>query len=125
MPRKQGKVVPEGSGPVPQHDEFGPEQPKLVDMYRVFEERFDRQLNIIKIHFDQQDEKLDELTKKMRETRQRLAGLEQEARQPRLATEGDVEPDTRIYKRTEDAAADRVKHIGDSSSAKVYIGPTS
>ena len=126
MPRKQGKAVPEGSGPIPQHDEFRPDQPMLVGMYRVFEERFDRRLNIMKIHFDQQDEKLDELVEKMRKTRQRLVGLEQGAWQPRLATKVDVEPDTKTYKRTEDAAADRAKHIGDSSSVKrVDIDPTS
>ena len=66
----------------------------------------DRQLNIMKIHFDQHDEKLNEITEKMGETRHRLAGFEQEARQSRLAMEGNLEPDTKIYKRTEDAAAD-------------------
>ena len=65
-------------------------------------------------HFDQQDENLDDLAEKMRETRQRLA--EQDARQPRLATEGDVQLDTKTRKRTEDAAADRVMS-GDSFSA--------
>ena len=53
MPRKQGKAVPEGNGPVPQQDEFGPDQPTLVDIYRLLEERFDRQLNLMKSHFDQ------------------------------------------------------------------------
>ena len=38
MPRKEGKAVPEGNGPVPQHDEFGPDQPTLADIYRLFEE---------------------------------------------------------------------------------------
>ena len=52
------------------------------------------------------DKKLDELIEKMRETKQRLAGLELEARQPRLVMEADVIPDTKIRKRTEDAAAD-------------------
>ena len=58
-------------------------------------------------------------------TNQRLAGLEYEARQPRLSTEeADVEPDTRTRKRTEGAsAADRVKN-GDSYSARVDDGPT-
>ena len=41
---------------------------------------------------------------------QRLAGLEQDARQPRLATKADVPTDTRTRKRTEDAAADQAKH---------------
>ena len=52
------------------------------------------------------DKKLDELIEKMRETKQRLADLELEARQPRLVMEADVIPDTKIRKRTEDAAAD-------------------
>ena len=63
---------------------------------------------------------------KAREKRQRLAGLEHEARQLRLATEAEVVTDTKTRKYTEAAPADRAKHIGDSSSAKkVDIGPTS
>ena len=58
-------------------------------------------------------------------TNQRLAGLEHGARQPRLATEADVELDTKTRKRTKDASAvDRVKN-GNNSSAKVDDGPTS
>ena len=59
--------------------------------------------------------------------RQRLAGVEHEARQPRLTTKEDAEPDTKTRKRTEGAAAaDRVMHNKDSSSAKgVDDGPTS
>ena len=53
----------------------------------------------------------------LRETKQRLAGFEHDARQPRLATEADVESDTKTRKRTDDAAADRVMN-GDSSSAR-------
>ena len=45
---------------------------------------------------------------KTREINQRFTGLEHEARQPRLATEADVEADTKTRKRKEDAAADRV-----------------
>ena len=58
-------------------------------------------------------------------TNHRLAGLEHEARRPRLATEADVEPDTKTRKRTEDtSAADRVKNW-DSSSTRVDDGQTS
>ena len=53
----------------------------------------------------------------MRDAKQRLAGLEHDARQPRLATEADIESDTKIRKRTEDAAADRGMN-GDISSAR-------
>ena len=63
--------------------------------------------------------------KKTKGAGQRLAGLEHEARQPRLAMEADVTPDTKTRKRTEGAAVDRVMS-GDSSSArKVHIDPTS
>ena len=95
-------------------------------MYRLFEEKIDRQLIIMQSYFDQHDEKLDKLTEKTRETRQRLAGLEQEVRQPRLATKANVESDTKTRKRTESAAVDRAKHNGNISSAKkVDIGSTS
>ena len=53
----------------------------------------------------------------MRAARQRLAGLEQDARQPRLVTEVDVPTHTKTCKRAEDAAADQAKH-GDSCFAK-------
>ena len=42
--------VPKGNGPVC-HDEVGPDQPTLADLYRMIEE-----------HFDKLDRKLDELT---------------------------------------------------------------
>ena len=42
MPRKKGKAVPEGNGPVPHRDEFGSDQPTTADLYRMIIERFDR-----------------------------------------------------------------------------------
>ena len=33
MSRKQGKVVLEGNGPVPRHDELEPDQPTLWRIY--------------------------------------------------------------------------------------------
>ena len=108
MPRKWIKAVPEGNGPVPHHDEVGPDQPTMVDLYRMIKERFDRSdSNMDKMTslFGRSDRKLDELTEKMRATRQRLAGLEQDTRQPRLAMEADVPTDTKTCKRTENAAA--------------------
>ena len=75
-------------------------------MHRRFEQRIDRQLNITKNHFDQQDKELDELTEKIRETRQLLAGLEQDSRQPRVPKEADVKLDTKTRNRTEDTAAE-------------------
>ena len=54
-------------------DEFGPDQSTMADIYRLFEEIFDRQLNRMERHFDQ-------LMEKMRETKQGLVDLQQEAR---------------------------------------------
>ena len=65
-----------------------------------------------------------ELTGRLRATNHRLAGLEHAARQPRLAAEADVEPNTKTCKRTEGAsAADRVKN-GKRSSVRIDDGPT-
>ena len=127
MPRKWSKSVPEGNGPVLHHDEFESREPTMVGLYRMIEElsdKSDSNLEKRKSRFEQQDEKLDELTKKVKETRQRLAGLEHDARQPGLATGADVPTDKKTRKRMEDAAADQAKH-GDSYSAKrVDVGPT-
>ena len=54
---------------------------------------------------------------KTRETKQRSASLEQDARQPRLAMEADGISDTKTCNRMEDAA-ERVIG-GDNSSAEV------
>ena len=97
----------------------------LADIYRLFKKRLDRSLNLIKNYFDQQDKKLDELMERTREIRQRLAGLEQEARQPRLATEADVPTDKQTRKRTEDAGAGQAKHGDSCSTKRVDAGPTS
>ena len=114
MPRNWSKTVPEGNGPVPQ-PEFGPDQPTLADIHRLFEERLDRQLNRMKNHFD-------ELTKNIIETRQRSASIEQYAREPRLATKTDVPTDIKTRKRMEDVAAERMKS-GDSSYVEVHPDP--
>ena len=55
MRRNWSKAVPEGNSPVPQKEEFPPDQPTLADAYRLFEESFEKQLNIMKSRFDQQD----------------------------------------------------------------------
>ena len=113
-PQKQGKSFPEGNGPVPHHDEFGSREPTMADVYRMFEEldRMDKSLDMIS-----------ELTGMLRTANKRLAGLENKARQPRLATEADVERDTKTRKRTEEAAADRAKHGDKSSSFRVDHDP--
>ena len=75
--------------------------------------------------FDKSDRKLNELTENLNRTNQRLASLEQDARQPRLAMEADVPADKKTRERMEGAAtAVQAKH-GDSCSAKrVQVGPT-
>ena len=113
MPRNWSKAVPEGNGPVPQQEEFGPDQPTLADVYRLFEERFERQLKEVKSHLN----KIDELADKMRAAKQHLAGLKQDARQPSLAMEADVPSYTKTCERTGGAAATVQGKHGDSCSA--------
>ena len=111
VPRNWSKAVPEGNGYGSHHT-----QPTLVDIYPLFEERFDRQLNIMKSHFDEQDETLDEFIK-TRESNRRLEELLHRAQQSRLAMEADVKLDSKTRKRAEDAAADQARYE-DSCSAK-------
>ena len=60
---------------------------------------------------------MDVLADEMKGTRQRVASLEQDARQPRLTMTADVQADTKTRERTEGAAkAARAVH-GDSFSA--------
>ena len=58
MPRNRSKSVSEDSGPVPHYDEFGSDQPTMADLYRMIIESFDTS-----------DNRFDELTEEMRETR--------------------------------------------------------
>ena len=62
--------------------------------------------------FDESDKKHE-----IRATKQRLAGLEKDAWQPRLATEADVPSDIKICEHTEGAAAAVQAKHGDSCSA--------
>ena len=91
------KAVPEGNSPV-FRPEFARDQPVLADIYQLFQERLDRQLSRMKSHFD-------ELTEKTIETRRHLAGIEQDARKQRLATEVDVSTDTKTRKRIEECCS--------------------
>ena len=69
---------------------------------------------------------LEELTENMRRANQRLASLEQDAQQPRLAMEADVTEDKKTRERTEGAAAVvQAKHGGSCSAKRVQTGPTS
>ena len=74
--------------------------------------------------FDKCSGQKPENPEEMRATDQRLAGLEQEARQLCLATGADVPTDTEIRKRTEGAAAAKRVISGDNSSVKVGTDPT-
>ena len=111
MPRNWSTAVPDGNCPVSQHDEFGPDQPTLADLYRMVEEPFDKS-----------DRKLDGLADEIRVITQRSAGLEQDARQPRLAMKEDVPSDTKTRERTESAAAAVQAKYGDSCSTN-RVGP--
>ena len=55
---------------------------------------------------DKNQDRISELTGMLNATNKRLAGLEHDVRQSRLATEADIEPDTKTRKHTEDTAAD-------------------
>ncbi|CAM9338451.1 unnamed protein product, partial [Ascophyllum nodosum] len=76
--------------------------------------------------FDKSDRELDELTE-MRATKQLLAGLEQEARQPRLAMEDDVPSNIKTRKCTGRAPLQQIRSSmdGDSCSAKRVQAGTS
>ena len=67
--------------------------------------------------FDKTYRKLVELTKEMRSIDQRVASLEKNARQPRLAMEADGQADTKTHERMEGAATSVQAMYGDSCSA--------
>ena len=113
MPRKERKAVPAGNGPVLEQETCGSDQPTLADVYRMIEELFVKS-----------DKKLAELTEKMRGINQRLASLEQDARQPRLAMEVDGPADMKTRERTEDATTAVQAMHGDSFSAS-WVSSTS
>ena len=56
MQQKESEAVPAGNGSVPQQEEFG-SGPTLADIYRLFEERFDRQQKVMDSSFDKQQKK--------------------------------------------------------------------
>ena len=109
MPRKEIKAVPESNGPVPQQ-KFGSGQPTLEDVYRMMKQVF-------KLWDRKMDKLLRECKEEWRSIDQRLARLEHDARQPRLATEADGPADTKT-ERTESAAKAVQAKYGDSGSAQ-------
>ena len=120
MPRNWSKAVPEGKGPILQQEEFRSGQPTLADVYRVMKkwsDQSDKYWDSMKSHFDQQEQKLDELGEMTRGTSQRLVGLEEDARQPRFAIKPDGSVNTKAYESTEGAARAVQEMHGDSCFA--------
>ena len=100
MPRKESEAVPESNGRVPQ--KVGSDQPTLEHgIWRKVEKVLKRW----------------GMEKYMRLRSQRLASLEHDARQPRLAMEADGPADTKTRERTEGAATAVQAMHGDSFSA--------
>ena len=126
MPRKVSEAVPEGNGPVPHQEEFGSGEPMLADVYRLFEERFDKQQKIMDSFFngmdscfDRWNRKLDETSDGTRDMDHHVTSLEHGARQPRLAVEADGLANTNTRERTEGAAiAVQVMHGYSCTSAQ-------
>ena len=48
-----------GNGPVPQQEKFGSGEPTLADVYRLFEERLNRQQKLMDSRFDKQQKIMD------------------------------------------------------------------
>ena len=121
MPSKKTKASPEGNVPVSQ-DKSGLGGVTMEELRRITSGAIDNCFDKLMNNLDRVSELNGRL---LRTTDQRLAGLAYEGRQPRLAMEADITPDTKTRKRTEDAPANRAKH-GDSSSARMAdVGSTS
>ena len=112
MLRKKSKAVPESNDLIPQDAYVMLGKIPLGESRRVMSEAVGKAL--------------EELTENMRTANQRLACLEQNARQPRLAMGTDVTADKKTHKRTEGAAATvQAKHEDSCSEKRVQTGPTS
>ena len=98
------------NGPV-LHDGYWSGELTMAALYRVLKEGF-----------DSKDKYLEKLTRMMKRTNQRLAGLQRKAQQPRLVAEADVKLDIKTRERVEGAAADDEKY-GEISSARVDDDP--
>ena len=108
MPRKEREAVPEGNGPAPQHEEFGSGQPTLEDVYRRIE-------GLVEIWW---------MAEQMSLKDQRVASLEQDARQARLAMEADGNADAKTRERTKGAAkAVQAMHGDRFCASRVDPGP--
>ena len=103
MTRKKMKTVPESNGSVPQDTSGSLGGITLEKIRRIISEALDKS-------FDNFYGLKRQNPKEMRAKRHRLAGLEQDPRQPRLTAEVDVPTGTKTCKRTKDAAPDQAKH---------------
>ena len=128
MPRKESEAIPEGNGPVPQQEEFESGEPTLADIYRLFEERFDKQQKRMDNFFDGMDScfdrwkrKLDEIPDETRVMDEHVTSLEHGARQPRLTMEADGPANTKTQERTEGAATAVHAMRGDSCTAEQKV----
>ena len=122
-PRKKSRAVPKGTAPVPQDTSELFCGITMEELGRIMSVALNKALDK---SFDEMKENLDMISETtdrvLRAIYQRLAGAEYDDRQPHLASEADVKPDTKTRKRTEDAAADRVM-VGNSCSAEVGPDP--
>ena len=120
MPREESKAVPEGNDPVPQ-DASGLLAEIIMGELRrtISEAAVDKSFDELKENLGTMSETIDRM---LRATDQCLTATEHDAWQPRLATEVVKKTDTKIRKRTEDAAADQAKHEN-SCSAKTVDAP--
>ena len=117
MPRKENEAVPEGTGPIPQQEEFESGEPTLANTCRLCEERFDRMDSYI----DRWNRKLDEISDETRVMDQHVTSLEHGARQPRLAMEADGPANTKTRERMEGAAISVQAMHGDSCTTAQNI----
>ena len=105
-------AVPEGNGSVPQDAQYVMlEEITLEGLRRIMSEALDKAFN--------------EPTEKIRESRQRLAGLEQNTQQRCLTMRTDVKTSTKARKRAEDAAAGQANHGNSCFAKRVQVSPTS
>ena len=121
MPRKKSKAVPDGSGPVPQDTSRLLGGITMNEISKVVS----KVLNKSSDEWEKNLDRMSEITDKMLTAiNQCSAGLEHDARQPRLATEAKVTADKKTRKCAEGGEDDQAKH-GDSCSAKkLDAGPT-
>ena len=96
MRRIKNKAVSKDNGPFP-HDEPESYEPTMAVIYRLLKrgfEEMDKHFNEMTSNFDRQDKRFEDI-----ENNQRLAGLQHQAQQPRLAVEADVRPDMKNRER--------------------------